>query len=261
MKPKFFYISVIPFLLFTGILHSLEFPLEFHGRAWLGKYLNSDTIRYNMDASIQLYCTVIQHKNLSMYLQYRDDLDMAKQTGGVSLDPRYAHYYIIGGFDYSLTDYFFSFDFTHDCIHDIDYEVEGTPVFNCFRLQFANMDFHQRNRRFTARRFLWGIGLGFYPHWQYHGWDINAGADYKYDVTIETLFKIFKKTDWGINIVPTFKIIKGDSIYYHEHLIQFHTYYTNGTSCIGLELSYNIWNNNPIKAPDKLWLLAIYVGF
>ena len=137
-----FFVLVFPFF----PLYSLEVPLEFHGKAFLGKYLNSDTTLYNMEASIGLYCTILRQKNFSLFMHYQDDLDMAEQKGGVSLDPRYAHYYIVCGIDYLTTDYLLAGYFMHDCIHDIDYEIEGTPVFNRFRLQIAHADFHYSKR-------------------------------------------------------------------------------------------------------------------
>ena len=252
-----FFVLVFPF----SPLYSLEVPLEFHGRAFLGKYLNSDTTLYNMEASIGLYCTILRQKNFSLFMHYQDDLDMAEQKGGVSLDPRYAHYYIVCGVDYLTTDYLLAGYFMHDCIHDIDYEIEGTPVFNRFRLQIAHADFHYSKRLLTSKRFLWSMELGFYPHWEYHGWDINAGADYKYEMNIKSVFDILRKGNFGVNIGTVFHITKGDSCFYHQHMLQFKTYYRNNGKRIGLELDYNIWNNDPIKAPDKLWLLSIFVEY
>jgi|GEM_PF-627471 len=242
-------------------LLGIEVPLEFHGRAFLGKYLNSDTTLYNMDASINIYCTMLRQGNFSFFVRYQDDLDMAEQTGGVSLDPRYAHYYIAGGIDYLTINYLFSMYFMHDCIHDIDYEVEGTPVFNRFRLQITDANLHYSKRLLATKRFLWSVELGFYPHWKYNGWDINAGADYKYEVNLISVFNILRKGKFGIDIDPVFHFTKGYSCFYHQHMLQCKTYYRNNGKRIGLELDYNIWNNDPIKNPDKLWLLSIFVEF
>jgi hypothetical protein len=245
-KTEILRFSVSPFLRFSFLLLpclllGIEVPLEFHGKAFLGKYLNSDTTLYNMEASIGFYCTILRR--------------------GVSLDPRYAHYYIVCGVDYLTTDYLLAGYFMHDCIHDIDYEIEGTPVFNRFRLQIAHADFHYSKRLLTSKRFLWSMELGFYPHWEYHGWDINAGADYKYDMNIKSVFNILRNGNFGVNIDPVFHITKGDSCFYHQHMLQFKTYYRNNGKRIGLELDYNIWNNDPIKDPDKLWLLSIFVEY
>ncbi len=271
MKPGFMssinHFSWFPHLVFLILLpllslFSLEIPLEFHGRGFLGKYLNSDTIRYNMDASIDIYFTILRYKDFSFFINYRDDLDLAEQPeSGVSLDPRYAHYYITGGIDYVMTHFLFSGSFIHDCIHDIDYDVEGTPVFNRFRLLFADADIHPSKRLSTSKKFLWSIELGYYPHWYYHGWIINDGADYNYEVRLKTIFNIMRKESFGINVKPTFYVIRGDTSFYHQHLLQFNVFYRNHNRQIGLGLDYNIWNNDPLKNPDKLWLLSIFIEF
>jgi hypothetical protein len=242
-------------------LFSLEIPLEVHGRGFLGKYLNSDTTRYNMDASIDFSCTILRHRNLSLFIRYRDDLDLAQQEGGVSLDPRYAHYYIVVGVDYMTTPLFFSGSFIHDCIHDIDYEVEGTPVFNRFRLQLADAHYHRTKRLETLKRFIWNIEVGFYPHWYYHGWVINFGADYNYEVLLSATFNVMRRNSFGIDIDPRFYVIRGDTSFYHQHVIQVSAFYRSNSKQIGLALDYNIWNDDPIKNPDKLWLLSFFIEF
>lgn len=247
--------------LFSCPLFGLEIPLEFHGRGFIGKYLNSDTTLYNMDASVELYCQMLKHGKFSFFSKYRDDLDMAEQTGGVSLDPRYAHYYIVGGFDLLLTNLMVAAYFTHDCVHDIDYEVEGTPVFNRFRMEIADSDVHPTRRLLTEKKFLWSIILGAYPHWKYHGWDINAGADYKFEFIIESIFVAWEKGDFGIELNPRFHYTRGDTLNYHQHLLRFRNFYRNNGKRIGLELTYNLWNNDIIKDPDRLWLLSVFAEF
>jgi hypothetical protein len=255
VRPTLF--ILVPFLL----LFAIEVPLEFHGTGYLGKYLNSDTTRYNMDASIDVYCTVLKHSSLAFFLRYRDDLDMAEQRGGVSLDPRFAHYYIVSGFNYTTAPFFFALYFMHDCIHDIDYEVEGTPIFNRFRIQVADADYHYSKRLITTKRFLWSFELGVYPHWNYHSWDINDGADYQYDMILRTVFHVFRKGNVGISLMPKFHLTSGDTCFYHQHSVMAKTYYRNNGKQIGLGFNYNMWNNDIIKNPDRLWLLLIFVDF
>ena len=242
-------------------LLALEVPLEFHGRGIFGKYVNSDTTRFNFDASIEIYCVTLRHGPLATYVHYRDDLDMAEQAGGVSIDPRYVHYYIIAGIDYFFDKYVITPYFVHDCVHDIDYDVEGTPVFNRFRIRFSPQAFHFTERLKSAQRFLWSVDLGYYPDWDYHGWDINAGADYQYDVIMTAMLKLYTTQSFGIDLRPSFTIAKGDTTYYHQHVIGLQGYYTKNNRRIGLSLDYNIYNNDPIKSPDKLWLLSLYLEF
>lgn len=257
-RALFLLVLLLPLFLY-GL--GLEVPLEFHGSGFLGKYLNSDTIRYNMDASVELFCTLLKYKNISFFVRYQDDLDMAEQKGGVALDPRYTHYYISGGFDYVTQHILFTTYFMHDCVHDIDYDVSGTPVFNRFRLRCASADFHDSRRLCTSQKFLWSFDVGLYPHWTYHGWDINAGADYNYDAILELFVNIFQKNYIGVALNPTFNIARGDTMIYHQHVIRLMSYFTNTTGRIGLRLDYNLYNNDPIKNPDKLWLLSLFLGF
>ncbi len=242
-------------------LYSLEIPLDFHGRGLIGKYLNSDTARYHIDASVGLYCTMLRVKDFSFFVYYRDDLEVARTGGGVVFDPRYAHYYLASGFDYFLPRVFLRLDYTHDCVHDIDYEVEGTPIFNRFRFQIASKDFHYSNYLASSQKFLWSWQFTYYAHWQYQGWDINAGADYNYDTAIELAFKIMKSTRFGSEVIPRFQVARGDTSFYHQDLVKLIAYYMNNHSRLGLELSYNILNNDPIKNPEHLWLLSIFAEF
>ncbi len=239
----------------------LEVPLEFHGGGMFGKYLNSDTTRFNLDASIELYCVTLRHGSVSAYVYYRDDLDMAEQTGGVSVDPRYVHYYIIGGLDFFLKDYALTTYFVHDCIHDIDYDVEGTPVFNRFRIRFSPKEFHYTRKPGTRERFLWSADLGYYPDWQYHGWDINSGADYQFDLILKGMFNIYSTENFGVDLKPSFTFVKGDTAYYHQHVIGLEGYYLKAARRLGLRLDYNLYNNDLLKSPDKLWLLSLYLEF
>jgi hypothetical protein len=248
-------------LLPSSPLYALDFPLDMHGRGYLGSYLNSDTIRYNMDASIEVSCMLARLNVFSFFVQYRDDLDMAEQRGGVTLDPRYAHYYITLGLDYVRIPIFCSAYFVHDCVHDIDYDVEGTPVFNRFRFLIASSEFHSSLRLRSLKRFLWSLDIGFYPHWWYHGFDINAGADYKYDVIVDIIYAVWRTEHFGIDVNPTFQIAKGDTCFYHQHVARVKTYYTIQAKRFGISLDYNIVNNDPIKSPEKLWLLSLFVEF
>jgi len=255
MRNKFF---LFFFPLFAS---AIEFPQEFNGRAFLGKYLNSDTVRYNMDASVQLRCTMIRYNKFSFYMEYRDDLDMAEQKGGVSLDPRYSHYYVTGGFEYQFNKFFSQFSFIHDCIHDIDYEVEGTPVFNRLSFLFASAEYHPAMAIITEKKILWAIGSKLYPHARYHGWDINSGADYQYEFTLDAILKILNNKNFGALINPNFSICRGDTTFYQQYYIKTVLFYKNISRRIGLELKYNIYNNDPIKNPGGLWLLSTFVEF
>ncbi len=248
-------------LLPYNLCRSLEVPLDFHGRGFFGKYLNSDTTRFNFDSSFEIYVNTFRHGPFSTYVYYRDDLDMAEQTGGVSIDPRYGHYYIAGGLDYFFKNFVITGYFVHDCIHDIDYEVEGTPVFNRFRLRFAPGDFHYTTRLKTENKFLWSVDIGYYPHWDFHGWDINAGADYNYDIILAVMYNLYSNNNFGVDFTPDISVTVGDTSLYHRHVLGLKTYYRRSAKRFGLSLDYFAYVNDPIKNPNKLWLLSIYTEF
>ncbi len=249
------------YLFSTFILNTIEFPFEFNGRGFIGKYLNSDTTRYNMDASVQTRCTMIRLNKISLYMEYRDDLDMGEQKGGVSLDPRYAHYYFTGGFEFSFQKFFSHLAFIHDCIHDIDYEVEGTPVFNRISLLFADADYHPSKTITTEKRFLWAFNMKIYPHWRYHGWDINAGADYQYEFGFDCTYMFFNTKNFGAAGDLCLSVCRGDTTFYHQDFLRTILFYKNSNRRIGTELKYNVRNNDPIKNPGGLWLLSTFVEF
>lgn len=244
----------------TALAPALEVPLEFHGRGMIGKYLNSTT-RYNMDASLELRCSVVQAGAWGGYLFYRDDLDMAEQQGGVSLDPRYAHYYIAAGVDYRGTVFYGEGYFMHDCVHDIDYQVEGTPVFNRVRVRFGTADANYAQRAVTRERLIPSLELGWYPHWRYHGWDINDGADYQVDAALAVEGRLVAADPWSVAFVPRFMICRGDTCYYHQHQFALRAYFNNAQRRIGAEVMYHLKNTDPIKDPDKRWLASLFIDF
>lgn len=252
-----------PFLMLLTIplFYGLEVPLEFHGGGGISKYIDSHSARFNMDVIADLYCVIIRSRGFAYYINYRDELDMGLQTGGVTFDPRNVHYAIITGFDHRWPKWFGRFYFVHDCYHDIDRLVDGTPVFNRFRLQAGHRDFHYAQSAAPSSRIAGAFTLGFYPHIPYHGWDINAGADFNYDVILESRAAIYRSTRFTIDFQPRFHFTRGDSIWYHQHLLRLLGYYHTRGRRIGISLDYHIYNNDPIKSPDRLWLYSIFIEF
>jgi hypothetical protein len=214
-----------------------------------------------MDVSLDIYVTLLRYKDVSFYVRYRDDLGMGEQHQGITLDPRYTHYFLALGIDYFLNELLLSTYYMHDCVHVIDTEFEDAPVFNRFKFQVADAHMHRSLRQTTMKRFLWGVELGIYPHVEYNGWDINAGADYQFDIAVNAIFNILRKGNIGVDFNPIFQIARGDTSWYHQDVLHLNTYYVAKSSRIGLGLSYNLWNNDPIKGPDKLWLLSLYAAF
>ncbi len=248
-------------LLTCSFIFGLEIPLEFHGGGGIAKYLNSHSARFNMDVIVDLYCVVLRSRGFSYYINYRDELDMGLQTGGVTFDPRNVHYAIITGFDHCWPTWFGRFYFVHDCYHDIDRLVDGTPVFNRFRLQAGSRDFHYAQSAEPRSRIAGALTFGLYPHIPYHGWDINAGADFNYDFILEGRAAIYRSALFTIDLQPKMHFTRGDSTWYHQHLLRLLGYYHARGRRIGISIDYNLYNNDPIKAPDQLWLYSIFIEF
>jgi len=200
---------------------------------------------------------MLNHRNFNFFINYQDDLEV-NGGNGVFFDPRYVHYYIAGGFDYFLSLFFFRLSYIHDCIHDIDFPSSDKPIFNRFRLQFGEKDFHYSLRTKTSRKFLWTFYSTLYAHWQYHGWDINAGADYNYDFALQLRINFLSKSNMGSELNPEFLFIKGKNTWYHQHFIKLLVYYKNFShNRLGVGLLYNI-TKDPIRSPDKLWQFIIF---
>lgn len=236
-------------------------PLEFHGGGGISKYLNSRSLRFNLDVVCDLHCVILRHRGFSYYINYRDELDMGRQTGGVTFDPRNVHYAIITGLDHRWPSWFTRFYFVHDCYHDIDRLVDGTPVFNRFRLQAGLRDFHYAQSAAPVSRFAAALTFGLYPHIPYHGWDINAGADFNYDFILEGRASIWRSARFAVDFQPSFHFTRGDSNSYHQHRLRLLGYYRGRDRRLGLSLDYHLYNNDPIKSPDRLWLYSIFIEF
>ncbi len=245
-------------LLFIGLILALKFPFDLHCNAHFGRYLNSGLSRYYIDSSVNLYSTIVDYNSLLFFINYQDDLEV-KGGDGVLFDPRYVHYYIAGGLDYLSRPIFFRFSYIHDCFHNIDSLTTNKPIFNRFRFQFGAVDFHYSRSARTLSRFLWSFYYTYYAHWQYHGWDINAGADYEFDLALQGRINFLSKNNFGGDIACEFLTMRGKSSWYHQHLFKLLFYYKgNSESRLGLGFIYNLFNNDPIKNPHKLWEFILY---
>jgi hypothetical protein len=243
-------------------LAGTEVPLDLHGRGLFAKYLNSDTSRYYLETSVDIYCTMLRSGRFSAYLNYRDDLDVSGGFGGVFFDPRLVHYYMILGGDYEFPEFFVRLSYVHDCIHDIDFAASGKPIFNRFRIQTASGDFHHSRSAGNRKNLLWSLCFTYFAHWQYHGWDISAGADYDYEINARMILGALRKRSFGCDIMPELQLAKGDSVMYHQGRIGTTAYFINDSNrrfCLGLE--YNIFNNDVLKRPEGLWRSYISVEF
>jgi hypothetical protein len=242
---------------------ALDFPLDLYGRAHFGKYLNSDTSLYYLDVSADFYCTVMRHRSASVFIRYRDDLDVAgSPSNGVLFDPRRTHYYIVAGTEYQCAPVLLTLYFMHDCIHFIDVESGLKPIFNRFKLSAGAPDFQVSREMRTAQKILWQLTLGWYPGWQYHSWSINSGADYKWDALGDLRIGLFRKTSCAIRFLTTFGAAIADSNTYYQTAAGAECCYLSARgNAAGLNLTYNFYSNDPVESPDQLWLLSAFFQF
>lgn len=241
----------------------LDFPLDLHGTAGIGKYLNSDTARYFLDLTTDFYCTVLAHEPVSVFIRYRDDLDVAGwPEQGVLFDPQRAHYHIAIGTDAFLGPVLVTGFFMHDCVHRIDSSSGEAPIFNRLKIALGAPDLHYARQTQSRNRLLWRVTAGWYPGWQYHDWSVNAGADYRYDLVVDLRLRVAAKGFLSADFCPSFNFTRSDSASYQQHALELDACLTNRSGrAFGVGLVYNLKNNDPIKSPDRLWLLKAFLSF
>lgn len=241
------------------MLVNVEFPFEVHGAGWMGKYFGHNE-RYNIDASIEIYADLVKLNNLYFSIDYRHDLDMAGEEL-VIFDPRYVHYYIIPGFNYSLNSFVLTARLIHDCVHIIDFYQPAAPVFN--RLRFGIMDrvSHWRNFREEDPDLNWSLEVGFYPQWQVYKW-MNWGTDYMRDLSFEASEKVLSQKSiglrWGLSLHFNQRMWGG---FYHDHHLRFTAYKHGKKGDLNLFYDYCLYANDPIKAPNRLGIICLGVQF
>ncbi len=250
-------------ILLASFCLAVEFPLDLYGRAHFGKYLNSDTSLYYLDVSADFYCTVMRHRSASVFIRYRDDLDVAGYpSNGVLFDPRRAHYYFVLGTEYRFAPALLTLYFMHDCVHLIDFESGVKPIFNRFKLSAGAPGFQVNREMRTEQKILWQLTLGWYPGWQYHSWSINSGADYKWDAFGDIRAMLFKRTNFAVRFLTTLGAAMADSNNYYQTTAGAECCYLSARgNAAGLNLTYTLYSNDPIKSPDKLWLLSAFFQF
>lgn len=242
---------------------ALDFPLDLYGRAHFGKYLNSDTSLYYLDVSTDFYCTVMRHRSTSVFIRYRDDLDVAgAPQSGVLFDPRRVHYYFVLGTEYRFVPALITLYFMHDCVHFIDVESGIKPIFNRFKFSAGAPDFQVSREMRTTQRILWQLTLGWYPGWQYHSWSINSGADYKWDAFGDLKIGVLKRPNYAVRFLTTLGTAIADSNNYYQTAAGAECCYLSARgNAAGLNLTYIIYSNDPIESTDKLWLLSAFFQF
>ncbi|RKX69890.1 hypothetical protein DRP53_06745 [candidate division WOR-3 bacterium] len=237
--------------------------VETHGRGYIAKYIPDDSL-YNSDAAVEVYCDLFQFKALRFFIDYRNELYMGKQPDkAISLDPRLVHYYLTPGFTFDIGDLILTACIVHDCIHDIDVENPGTPVFNRFRLLLEPAAFHLRNRgRDHNSRPLWRLMIGSYPQFpSIYAWT-NWGADYKYEIKLDLLLPIIARSGFRFGLLfSSHAIRRKERNFYQRHVIRTELALYGRRGAFVPFLSYFLYSDDPLKNPDRMSILGIEVIF
>ncbi|HID31912.1 MAG TPA: hypothetical protein EYP24_00855 [bacterium (Candidatus Stahlbacteria)] len=242
-------------LIFTALL------VETHGRGFLAKYFPDDSI-YNSDAVIEVKCDILKFGNIRFFIDFRNDLYMGKQPDKpVSLDPRNAHYYLTPGLSMDINDLILTGCIVHDCIHDIDIENPGTPVFNRFRFIIEPGGFNIRNRsRRVVDQPLWRLMLGSYPRFpSIYAWT-NWGADYKYEMRLDLLTPIVKKNRSYLGLGLSSHVIRREERgFYQRHIIRGEWALYGSDGIFMPFISYTIYSDDPLRSPGQMGVFGIEV--
>ncbi|HIE06014.1 MAG TPA: hypothetical protein EYP58_04355 [bacterium (Candidatus Stahlbacteria)] len=237
--------------------------VEAHGMGYMAKYFPNDTL-YNSDAAIEVYCDLLKFGRFRIFIDYRDELYMGQQENkAISLDPRYAHYFLTPGVTFDWNDLILTGCIVHDCMHDIDIENPGTPVFNRFRLMIEPEEFHIRNRsQRELKKIGWRLMIGSYPQlpWIY-AWT-NWGADYKYEMQLDLLAPVFSTNRCRLGIGFSSNVIKREHRgFYQRHIIRSEFAFFGRYGLFSPFISYFIYSDDPLKNPGGMGIFGIEVVF
>lgn len=266
-------VSLIIILLYASLSPSGYIPqvsLEPSGGGYFGKYTGNNE-RYNLDAGIDIAFTLLTWETIDFYVQYINNLEMARQVGNISLDPRYSHTFIIGGFKLNKYDHTIKTYLVHDCKHIIDMLPDSNKaVFN--RLKFslskhlASLEERfqigtekQNKRRILRYKFIYG----FYPQTQIIDY-LNSRPYYHHDFTVRFEFPLllFRNQEIFAGIEGTYVISANTPPKYYRDvsiLLELDIFNKNGV--FGLYFEYFPIAEDPMKSPQGLSILGIRYRF
>ncbi len=233
---------------------------------YFGKY-SGNIERYNLDGGMNLAFTILNWETTDFYIEFISNLEMAKQVGNVSLDPRYAHSFVIAGFKHSRDCFQFKSYLIHDCKHVIDMLPDSNKVvFN--RLKFSvsrNLDTFKNRfqiEKKTAqrqRKLRWAVIYGFYPQTKIIDY-LNSRPYYHHDFELSLEYPlIFYETGEIFAGIKGRYVISAHSPakYYKDitFIIEANVFKPRGV--LSLYVEYYPVAEDPLKAPEGLSLIAL----
>jgi len=243
-----------------------EISLEPSGSAYIGKY-SSNSERYNVDAGEDILFSLLSWEKIDFFVEYTTNLEMAKQVGNVTLDPRYAHWFIIGGFKLRKGSYLLKSYLVHDCKHIIDFPPDSNKVvFN--RLKFSlSKNFSNLEQRFQTgfekekrlRKPRWEFIYGFYPQSKVIDY-LNSRPYYHHDFALHLEYPLFffTRAEFFSGIKGTYTISANDPPKYYKDisiLIEVSIFRKKGS--FGFYIEYFPLSQDPMKSPEGLTISGI----
>lgn len=247
-----------------------EVSLKPSGSIYVGKY-SGERERYNLDAGLYVSFSLLNWKTTDFFIEYISNLEMGKQVGNITFDPRYGHWFIIGGLRYKKGSYLIQSYLVHDCKHIIDLLPDSNKiVFN--RLKFSisrNLDtfrnrFQVENKAGQRqRKFRWEAIYGFYPQSKIIDY-LNSRPYYHHDFEFLFEYPLFFYQSGEI-----FTGIKGRYVisahdppkYYREISLFIEANIFNDNGCFGLYIENFSISQDPLKAPEGLSIIGLKYRF
>ena len=174
---KWIIISII--IYFSTIISAVEFsaPMKWHCEGYLFKFIprtERHFIEGLMDNSIDLVSMEFSDKiRVNFYIRSAIWTGMGYQCEDVIFDPRDMHYSLAPGLRGKLWNYSLTFQWLHDCFHEVDRKDEPTTIWNIFELRFSPQKFLSENRNHLYRTRGESKSIRIFPSID---WEIFAGA-------------------------------------------------------------------------------------
>jgi hypothetical protein len=247
-----------------------EVSLEPSGRGFFGKYTGNND-RYNLDGGVDISFALLRWDYIDFYIQYISNLEMAKQVGNITLDPRYIHYFIIYGLKVRKYGFLFKPYYAHDCKHIIDMDPDSNKVvFNRFKFSLSqNFDgFKERfqtetSQEMRTRKVRWNFTYGFYPQTEIIDY-LNSRPYYHHDfeLILEYPLFFFPQGELFSGLRGRYVISAHDSPRYYRELSFFlEVNLFNSYGCLGVYVENFGVAQDPLKAPDGLSIIGLKYRF
>ncbi len=245
-----------------------EVALDPFGGGYFGKYTGNRE-RYNLDGGVAIGFDLLRWETVDFYLEYIALLEMAKQVGNISLDPRYSHTFIIEGCRIRRWGLLFNPHFVHDCKHVIDMEPDSNKVvFNRLKLAIShNLDNFeeqfQADVSTRAKQLRWKILYGFYPQSKLID-HLNSRPYYHHELEVRFEYPIF-----FFHCGELFAGVKARYVmsahdppqYYDDITLLLEAVLLKRKGVIGIYGEHYARAEDPLKAPDGLSLLGLRYTF